>query len=134
MHTLLHCNNLLLRTFLPSYTPTEPDASPTHLTATPTSRSVTLQWSPPPVLNRNGILTHYVVVMANTTWNITQYVTDEQRKRREADSEGVGGETPSLTVEHLKPFTRYTWEVAAVNDFGPGPASRRTRFETEQDG
>ena len=111
-----------------------PDASPTHLRATPTSRSVTLQWSPPPVLNRNGILTHYVVVLANTTWSITQNVTGEQRKRREADSERMREKTQSLTVELLKPFTDYTWEVAAVSDFGPGPASDRRRFKTDQDG
>ena len=113
---------------------TAPDASPTHLTATPTSRSVTLQWRPPPVLNRNGILTHYVVVLANKTWSITQNVTGEQRKRREADSEGVGEGTQSLTVEHLKPFTTYTWDVAAVSDFGAGPASDGIAFKTDQDG
>ena len=116
--------------------PTAPDGSPTNLSATPTSRSVTLQWSPPPVLSRNGILTHYVVVLANETWNITQShtVTGEQRKRREADSEGVREKTHSLTVNHLKPFTNYTWEVAAVSDFGSGPTSDRSRFETDQDG
>ena len=122
---------------LPTYTPhTAPDGSPTNLTATPTSRSVTLQWSPPPVLSRNGILTHYVVVLANETWNTTQShsITGEQRKRREADSEGVGEETQSLTVEHLRPFTTYTWEVAAVSDFGAGPSTNKTRFETDQDG
>ena len=118
------------------YTPTAPDGSPTHLTATPTRRSVTLQWSPPPVLSRNGILTHYVVVLANETWNTTQShsITGEQRKRREADSEGEGEETQSLTVEHLRPFTTYTWEVAAVSGFGTGPSSDRRRFETDQDG
>ena len=100
------------------------------------SRSVTLQWSPPPVLSRNGILTHYVVVLANETWNTTQShsITGEQRKRREADSEGVGEETQSLTVEHLRPFTTYTWEVAAVSGFGAGPSSDSRRFETEEDG
>ena len=115
---------------------TAPDGSPTHLRATPTSRSVTLLWSPPPVLSRNSILTHYVVVLANETWNTTQShsITGEQRKRREADSEGMGEETQSLTVEHLRPFTNYTWEVAAVSDFGTGPASDRRRFETDQDG
>ena len=75
-----------------------------------------------------------MVVLANKTWNITQNVPGEQRKRREADSEGVGEETQSLTVEQLKPFTNYTWEVAAVSHFGPGPASDRTGFETNQDG
>ena len=75
-----------------------------------------------------------MVVLANKTWSITQNVTGEQRKRREADSEGVGEETQSLTVEHLKPFTTYTWEVAAVSGFGPGPASDETAFKTDQDG
>ena len=42
----------------------------------------------------------------------------EQRKRREADSEGVGEETQSLTVEHLSSFTNYTWEVVAVSGLG----------------
>ena len=75
-----------------------------------------------------------MVGLANETWNTTQShsITGEQRKRREADSEGVGEETQSLTVEHLRPFTNYTWEVAAVSDFGVGPASDR-RFETDQD-
>ena len=115
---------------------TAPDGAPTHLHATPTSRSVTLQWSPPPVLSRNGILTHYVVVLANETWNTTQShsITGEQRKRREANSEGAGEETQSLTVEHLRPFTNYTWEVAAVSGFGAGPPSTRRGVETEQDG
>ena len=125
----------LYKTYPPT-SHTAPDGSPTHLTATPTSRSVTLQWSPPPVLSRNGILTHYVVGLANETWNTTQShsITGEQRKRREADSEGVGEETQSLTVEHLRPFTNYTWEVTAVSGFGAGPASDRRRFETNQDG
>ena len=43
------------------------------------------------------------------------FIHGEQRKRREADIEGVGEETQSLTVEHLRPFTYYTWEVAAVS-------------------
>ena len=122
-----------------SQTPhTAPDSSPTSLTATPASRSVTLQWSPPPVLSRNGILTHYVVRLANKTtmWNITQphKVAGDLRRRREAVSEGVGEETQSLRVQHLKPFTNYTWEVEAVSDFGSSPPSESGRFETDQDG
>ena len=76
-----------------------------------------------------------MVGLANETWNTTQShsITGEQRKRREADSEGVGEETQSLTVGHLRPFTNYTWEVAAVSGFGAGPSSSR-RFETNQDG
>ena len=132
------CTKCLQNTVVCSHitSPTAPDGSPTNLTATPTSRSVTLQWSPPPVLRRNGILTHYVVVLANETWNITQShtVTGEQRKRREAESEGVREKTQSLTVKHLTPYINYTWEVAAVSDFGSGPTSDRRRFETVQDG
>ena len=77
-----------------------------------------------------------MVVLANETWNTTQShsITGEQRKRREADSEGEGEETQSLTVEHLRPFTNYTWEVAAVSDFGAGPSTKKTSFETDQDG
>ena len=117
---------------------TAPDSSPTNLTITPTSRSVTLQWSPPPVLSRNGILTHYVVTLANETtmWNITQShkVAGDLRRRREAVSEGVGEEAQSLRVQHLKPFTNYTWEVVAVSDFGSSPPSENRTFETGQDG
>ena len=76
------------------------------------------------------------MVLANETWNTTQShsITGEQRKRREADSEGVREGTPSLTVEHLRPFTNYTWEVAAVSGFGAGPSTNKMRFETNQDG
>ena len=132
---LTQTRHINIHTFLPpSFThSTAPDSSPTNLTATPTSRSVTLQWSPPPVLSRNGILTHYVVVLANETWNITQShnVTGEQRKRREADGEG---DTQSYIAKDLTPFTNYTWEVTAVSDFGSGPTSDRRRFKTDQDG
>ena len=77
-----------------------------------------------------------MVGLANETWNTTQShsITGEQGKRREADSEGVGEETQSLTVGHLRPFTNYTWEVTAVSGFGAGPPSDRSRFETNQDG
>ena len=77
-----------------------------------------------------------MVGLANETWNTSQSlsITGEQRKRSEADSEGVGEETQFLTVEHLRPFTNYTWEVAAVSGFGVGPASDRRRFKTDQDG
>ena len=77
-----------------------------------------------------------MVVLANGTWNTTQShsITGEQRKRRGADSEGAGEETQFLTVEHLRPFTTYTWEVAAVSGFGAGPPSDRRGVETEQDG
>ena len=70
-------------------------------------------------------------------WNITQphkVAGDLRRRRREAVSEGVGEETQSLRVQHLKPFTNYTWEVVAVSDFGSSPPSERRRFETDQDG
>ena len=77
-----------------------------------------------------------MVVLANETWNTTQShsITGEQRKRSETDSEGAGEETQSLTVEHLRPFTTYIWEVAAVSDFGTGPSSDRRGVETDQDG
>ena len=77
-----------------------------------------------------------MVVLANETWNTTQShsITGEQRKRREADSEGVRKETQFLTAGHLRPFTNYTWEVTAVSGFGAGPSTNKTRFETDQDG
>ena len=79
-----------------------------------------------------------MVTLANETtmWNITQShkVAVDLRRRREAVSEGVGEETQSLRVRHLKPFTNYTWEVEAVSDFGSSPPSERRRFETDQDG
>ena len=69
-------------------------------------------------------------------WNITQPHKEagDLRRRREAVSEGVGEETQSLRVQHLKPFTNYTWEVVAVSDFGSSPPSERRRFKTDQDG
>ena len=79
-----------------------------------------------------------MVRLANETtlWNATQphKVTGDLRRRREAVSEGVGEEAQSLRVQHLKPFTNYTWEVVAVSDFGLSPTSERRRCETDQDG
>ena len=79
-----------------------------------------------------------MVRLANETtlWNATQphKVTGDLRRRREAVSEGVGEETQSMRVQHLKPFTNYTWEVEAVSDFGSSPPSEMKRFETNQDG
>ncbi len=73
------------------------------------STSITLIWTEIDCLDRNGVITNYILQYGEgTNRNIT--IT-----------------TPSSATTHLitglKPFTQYTFTVAGVNSVGSGPFS-----------
>ena len=76
----------------------ETDVGSTHLT---------LQWLEPPYASRHCELSYIY------------------RLKNETDAVVKTGTSPSTTatIEDLDVFTRYTFEVSAVTDFGEGPSS-----------
>ena len=89
-----------------STAPTGPPASVTQTTAA--STSVTVQWEEVPCLDRNGEITDYQVVTANSQ-GMAVGTADVDVAVRQA------------TISGLTPSTQYTVSVAAVNDAGTGP-------------
>lgn len=99
----------------------EPSGPPLNVKAlTVSSTSILVKWSPPSELDRNGIITHYIVKYSslnsesfiNTTDNATQ-----------------------ILVKSLRKYTNYSFTVWAVNTIGVGPASvDDARNTTSEDG
>lgn len=87
----------------------EPSGPPLNVKAlTKSSTSILVKWNPPNELDRNGVITHYVVnysslgseASINTTNNATE-----------------------ILVTGLKKYTTYYFTVLAVNKIGVGPPS-----------
>ena len=73
-------------------------------------------WSIPPEAERNGIITIYTVQLTDTNRTFIQNETV-------AVQDPSFGSPQSLThnVTSLKPYTNYTWTVAATTTAGAGP-------------
>ncbi len=84
------------------------------------STNITLTWTQIDCLDRNGIITSYII----------QYGVGTNRN--------VTITTPSSATTHLitdlKPFTKYTFTVAGANSINTGPfSSDNGTIRTEQD-
>ena len=92
-----------------------PAAAPEMFTAEVGQREVVFSWSPPPVTQRNGVITSY-----NLSFSPSPSFLPQQ--------------TPSgpLTVTGFTPDTAYSCSVVATNSQGSGP-SATTSFTTQQD-
>ena len=93
-----------------------PSGPPTNVRATdiiPTT--ITVQWGEVNCIDRNGEITGYMV-------QYREVGTTESRRDTASDT--------VATITGLKPSTRYTIEVAAVNDEGTGPYSSGIEAET----
>ena len=86
-----------------------PSGSPRNVKALAmSSTSILVKWNPPNELDRNGVITKYIVKyyslgiegLVNTTDNTTQKL-----------------------VTHLRKYTEYYFTVQAVNEIGAGPPS-----------
>lgn len=83
------------------------------------SVSILLMWDPPALQHRNGIITGYVMnITALSTGEILQVFT----------SDG------NYTVDSLKPFTAYSFIIAASTSVGIGPFSTDLTIQTLEDG
>lgn len=81
------------------------------------STSILLTWDPPPVHESNGIITSYTItqVVAGSTSTLT---TTELM----------------LRVTNLRPFTSYTFDIAASTTVGLGPRTAPVTENTPEAG
>ena len=94
---------------LPCDSSTAPSGAPASVAETAvTSNSVTVQWEEVPCLDRNGEITDYQVVTANSQ-GMTVGTANVDVAARQA------------TISGLTPSTQYTVSVATVNSAGTGP-------------
>ena len=85
-----------------------PTDSPMPREGTVTANSITIEWDELPCLDRNGVITSYIVeARAGGTLIITVNVND--------------GSAREATVSGLTPSTAYTVSLQAVNSAGTGP-------------
>ncbi|XP_064396510.1 phosphatidylinositol phosphatase PTPRQ-like isoform X2 [Halichondria panicea] len=90
--------------------PTAPAVAPEVAPLTVTSNtSATLKWEELPIIQRNGIISHYIIKLSNDRDNSTQLYNTTNL---------------SLNLTGLVPFTVYSAVVSAVNQEGEGPPSQ----------
>ena len=99
-----------------------PGGAPENFTNTTTgSRSITVEWSSVPCIDRNSEITGYALRYGE--------VSDTEREQISID-----GELETYTITGLVPYTNYTVKVTAVNSDGQiGPFAVITSVETLQD-
>ena len=84
----------------------------------PTSRSITLQWNPPPIEGQNGIIVLYHI-------NITEV---ESGSLLQYTASGT-----YITVSDLHPYYTYQWAVSASTTVGYGPYTKISTVMTLED-
>ena len=90
----------------------------------PTSVEVT--WQAPPLEHHNGAILSYI---------IRYFPFNDPDMSQDTQVTAVEGETiQRKTLSNLKPFTRYTFKVSAVNAAGAGPFSTAVEGATDEDG
>ena len=97
----------------------EPSGPPLNVQAlTNSSTSILVKWDPPNELDRNGVITHYVVNYSSPSGEAAINTTDN---------------TTEILVTNLTKYTLYHFTVRAVNKVGVGPPSvgdvKNTTFE-----
>ena len=94
-----------------------PSGSPQMFTAVAGEREVVFSWSPPPVIQRNGIIMHYTLSCSPSPSSLPQSPTSQS---------GL------LTVAGFSPNTTYSCSLLASNSKGSGPTTNVT-FTTQDD-
>ena len=84
-----------------------------------TSRSLSLMWNPPPLEDQNGVIIRYRV-------NNTVLGTMEMYQLLSVNN--------SITVNSLRPYTTYSFTIAAETAVGVGPFSGAYTVMTATDG
>ena len=93
-----------------------PSAAPEMFEADVGERQVVFSWSPPPVTQRNGVITSYTLSCSPSPSSLPKFPS-------------LSG---SLTVTGFSPDTSYSCSVVATNSKGSGPPANIT-FPTQQD-
>lgn len=99
---------------------TAPSSPPLYPTAkAENSTAILLSWSPPPAIDVNGVLRHYVVEL-----------TETETGRVWSDLVATG---TVLTVTALHPHYLYSARIAAYTT-GPGPYTQAVHVQTNESG
>ena len=103
------------------YLITEPSGAPQAVHAmAKSSTSIIVEWSPPLVSERNGIIIQYTV----------EY---EQDPAGESKSVNTTDNSTSFVVKDLAIFTKYSFKIRAWNVVGKGPESEPVYNTTLED-
>ena len=95
-------------------------APPQNVTGTIASSTVIMfSWNPPPAPDQNGVIIFYSL-------NITLLATGEVLQ--------YTSPTTSITISGLKPFSTYSYIIAASTSVGLGPVSPVFNITTPEDG
>lgn len=88
---------------------TEPTAPPAHVYSTVGRRTATFSWDPIECIERNGVITGYVMMFRWKEDENDGQLFTRDREDRNFDTAG------------LIPGTTYSFQVAGVNDINTGP-------------
>ena len=89
---------------------------------TPSSaRTLSIDWQPPVLRYRNGIITNYSIAYYSSQW-------------MHGDTIHVDGNTTSIVANKLIPFTTYNVTIRSATVIGFGPASNGNLVKTLQAG
>lgn len=99
-----------------------PSAPPQNITSEVINSTVILIfWNPPPLVNQNGIITSYQVMITNLNKTNSSAIT-------------INTNTTSYVAMGLQINTLYNFEVAAMTIIGLGPFSDPVSSQTFEDG
>ena len=83
-----------------------------------TATTITLTWDEINCVDRNGVITGYMIQYGITTFNTSLNVT------------GTSASDRTFTAFGLVPLTTYMFRIAAVNSDGVGPYNVAESFST----
>ena len=110
--SLLVYNVLLCHNIVPSHSPLS------LVVLNVTSTTIELDWEPPPLLHRNGVIGSYIILCS-------EIETNETIRSNSSTSEFI--------IRELHPYYNYECKVSAVT-VGVGPFSSTITVTTLQDG
>ena len=88
-----------------------------------TSTVIVLMWEEVPVMERNGIIVQYEIRYQHSTF-------DSERLQTMT----VAASNLTASITGLEEYVRYSIEIRAFTDIGPGPYSNTVNTTTLQDG
>ena len=105
--------------------PTAPSAPPVLHAVEKGAHWAMVGWGIPPEAGRNGIIISYIVQLLNSHRAVVRNETVAVQDPTFESPESTG-----YNFTSLKPYTKYSWKVAATTTAGAGPLSPRANFRT----
>ena len=86
------------------------------------TRSVYVRWNLLPLIDQNGIIVHYSIILVPTAITANQSTVV------------VSTSNLNITIDNLVPHTNYSVTIVAFTSIGSGPPSIAVVVETPEDG